>query len=108
MDAAPAEELVECEEERQIGSSVRCGKLFKNAFLVHGVKHVCDNAMKEILPSMRLCLGLYCSFFPVLTVFPAAGAGAWSKTFCALRLCCEGCSRFQTLDCCWLVFALRT
>ena len=23
------------------------GKLFKNAFLVHGVKHICDNALKE-------------------------------------------------------------
>lgn len=32
----------------------RCRKQFCNAFLVHGIKHVCDNAMKEILPGMKL------------------------------------------------------
>ena len=34
-----------------------CRKLFANAILVHGIKHVCDNALKNILPEMGLPLG---------------------------------------------------
>ena len=41
----------------EIAAETRCAAQFPNAFLIHGIKHVCDNAMKSILPSMTMCPG---------------------------------------------------
>ncbi len=64
QQADPAAATAAAAEEQEVvplaeaeASATSCGKLFKNAFLVHGVKHICDNAMQDILQSLKLSLG---------------------------------------------------
>ena len=58
ISAAPFSEAQAEAAQAQSESSEAsaCHAQFRNAYLIHGVKHVCDNALKDIMPRMSLRL----------------------------------------------------
>ena len=53
--AEPAEQLMAAAVARNF-DQMKNTSLFPNALIIHGVKHICDNALKSILQQMQLCL----------------------------------------------------
>ena len=53
----PQQEALQVREPRDRGAgpeAAESGQFFENAFIVHGIKHICDNLLRSLLARMKL------------------------------------------------------